>query len=169
MISCRSQRFLLTSLSRFQNVRLNLLWQRSFSNRSQRVTQTSRIPKYLALLGFGGASFYLYDRFRNSSEVVDTQLGHTEASVNLDLNEIYEKTAVVFLSNAEVREILGMPIKITSNNSISDTVRSIDLRREGSDLYAFIAYFVQGSQNSGVVYCKLKMVKIPPKNKIIVK
>lgn len=57
-----------------------------------------------------------------------------------------------------MRDILGMPIKITTNNSISDTVRSIDLRREGSDLYAFIAYFLQGSQNSGVVYCKLKMV-----------
>ena len=58
----------------------------------------------------------------------------------------------------KLRDILGMPIKITTNNSISDTVRSIDLRREGSDLYAFIAYFLQGSQNSGVVYCKLKMV-----------
>lgn len=37
-------------------------------------------------------------------------------------------------------------------------VRSIDLRREGSDLFALIAYFVEGSKNSGVVYCKLKMV-----------
>lgn len=53
-----------------------------------------------------------------------------------------------------------MPIKITSHNSIADTIRAVDLTREGSDVYSFIAYTVQGSQNSGVVYCKSKMVRL---------
>lgn len=69
----------------------------------------NQIPKYLGILGFGAVSYYLFDKLRSGtafgigeSRSIDTGLGRTEASVNLDLNEIYEKTAVTFLSNPEV-------------------------------------------------------------------
>jgi hypothetical protein len=49
-----------------------------------------------------------------------------------------------------------MPIKVTSSDS--DELRTLNLRREGEKVYSLIAYTVEGSQNSGVVYCKLFMV-----------
>lgn len=108
MIFYRTQRSLqqqllrLANYSRPQNVTTNYLAPRGFA--SKRMPTPNQIPKYLALLGFGAASYYLFDRYRQTSsgQMVDTGLGQTEASVNLDLNEIYEKTAVVFLSNPEV-------------------------------------------------------------------
>lgn len=54
---------------------------------------------------------------------------------------------------------MGMPIKITTSNEI-DQVRSVNLRREATEVFSFIAYDLQGSKNSGIVYCKLKMVCI---------
>lgn len=70
-------------------------WKR-FSTKTQRSKQ---LPKYLVILTFGAASYYLFDQYRDNSI---TEFGKTEPTLNLDLNEIYEKTAVVFLSNSEV-------------------------------------------------------------------
>ena len=101
MISYRTQRLLLLAkFFRTQNAssRLNAL--SSFSTKAR--STNNQVPKYLALLGFGAASYYLFDHFRSSKKQVDTGLAQTEPSIELDLNEIYEKTAVVFLSNPEV-------------------------------------------------------------------
>ena len=46
-----------------------------------------------------------------------------------------------------------MPIKVTSSES--DEVRTLNIRREGDTVFSFIAYTVEGTQNSGIVYCKL--------------
>lgn len=48
-----------------------------------------------------------------------------------------------------------MPIKVTSTES--EQVRTLNLRREGDKLFSLIAYTVEGSINSGVVFCKLVM------------
>lgn len=103
--SVQQQLLRLANYSRAQNVTTNSFARGFASKRSQ---TSNQIPKYLALLGFGAASYYLFDRYRQTSsgQMVDTGLGQTEASVNLDLNEIYEKTAVVFLSNPEVLTLI---------------------------------------------------------------
>ena len=62
---------------------------------------------------------------------------------------------LVKFSLFKFRETLGIPIKVTSSET--DEVRTLNLRREGDQLYSFISYNVEGSLNSGVVYCKLHM------------
>ena len=110
--------------------------------------------KYLAIFGIGAVSFYfLAEKFKvTTSNKKETDGGPL---LRIDLNEVYEKTAVLFLSNPEFRETLGMPIKVTSSES--DEVRTLNLRREGETMYSFIAYNVEGSKNLGIVYCKLIM------------
>lgn len=105
MLLNRTNRILLAAnLCRVNNknvlIRTNL---REFVSKSR--PGNNRISKLLAYLGLGFGSFYLYEKYRQNSSTskIDTQFGHTEeATLNLDLNEIYEKTAVVFLSNPEV-------------------------------------------------------------------
>ncbi|CAF0831076.1 unnamed protein product [Brachionus calyciflorus] len=115
--------------------------------------------KYAGIFALGSglfliSNYYYYDN-RHKIKVY-TKNDIQDRSLSLDLNEIYEKTAVVFLSNSEVREVIGMPIKIISSNEL-DQVRAINLRREGKEVFAFIAYDLQGSINSGTIFCKLRM------------
>lgn len=105
MLSNRTNRILLAA--NFYRVNKNVLFIRTnlrqFVSKSR--PENNRISKLLAYLGLGFGSFYLYEKYRQNSVTskIDTQFGHTEeAALNLDLNEIYEKTAVVFLSNPEV-------------------------------------------------------------------
>lgn len=75
-----------------------------FRQFATRVQRSNKVPRYIAIVAFGAASYYLFDKYRNSLGLIPkSELAHTEEVLNLDLNEIYEKTAVVFLSNPEVQ------------------------------------------------------------------
>jgi hypothetical protein len=142
-------------------------------------SRNSSLFKYVAVFALGATGIYLLsDKLNLNKEKVPKSNGSGPLK-RIDLNDVYERTAVLFLSNKEAclkkyisiyiynkahfilqikfRETLGMPIKITSSEA--DDVRTLNLRREGETLFSFIAYNVEGSQNSGTVFCKLIIVK----------
>lgn len=84
----------------------------------------TNFAKYLGAFLLGSGTYFLIKKYLENKRptILDD-----DQTLDIDLNEIYEKTAVVFLSNPELREALGMPIKITSSDEF-DQIRSINLR-----------------------------------------
>lgn len=84
----------------------------------------TNFAKYIGAILLGSGTYLLINKFLETKKSLTSD---DDPTLNIDLNEIYEKTAVVFLSNPELREVLGMPIKITSSDEF-DQIRSINLR-----------------------------------------
>lgn len=101
---------------------------RKFVSKSNN-SYSSSIGKYLAVFGIGVGTFYLINKYKNVSNNQKDKKDD-EPMLSLDLNEIYEKTAVIFLSNPEVNlkiifyftKILFLSLKNNNVKSYSATV-----------------------------------------------
>lgn len=105
-----------------KNLRLNINQTANFV--SNRYEKKSNFVKYFGVLLLGGGSYLLLNKYKEKNKPSITD---DDPTLNIDLNEMYEKTAAVFLSNPELREVMGIPIKITSSDEL-DQIRSINLR-----------------------------------------